>query len=194
MAGMISELVNRVHIASPPWTNLSFRYPVTSTVLGNFRLAAGDAVMPSIAAAHGDPLFANAVNHDSAMSSRAHLAWGAGAHQCPGRGLADMMVSAAVRRLFERCDLELGLPVDQLPWRSSAYVRGLRAFPVQFRMRQMPQLGTEDDGAGAVPAAGSATPAESAADDEPAPPRSAAARFMESLRHGVPPIGDGYVH
>jgi cytochrome P450 len=194
-AGMISELVNRVHIASPPWTNLSFRYPVAGTVLGNFRLAVGDAVMPSIAAAHGDPLFANAVKHDSAMSSRAHLAWGAGPHQCPGRGLADMMVSAAVSRLFERCDLELGLPVDQLPWRSSTYVRGMRAFPVQFRMREMPRSGIQDV-ASAVPAAGSAAclPTESAADDEPEQPRSVLWRFMDSMRRGVQPIGDGYVH
>jgi cytochrome P450 len=195
MAGMVGELVNRVHIASPPWTNLSFRYPVAATELGNFRLAPGDAVMPSIAAAHGDPLFANAVNHDSATSSRAHLAWGAGPHQCPGRGLADMVVSAAVRRLFERCDLEPGLPPDQLPWRSSAYVRGVRAFPVQFRMRQLPRWAAPKDAADAIVAAGSAPlPTERAADDEPGRPRSAAARFMESLRRGVEPIGDGYVH
>ncbi|MCQ4040995.1 cytochrome P450 [Streptantibioticus rubrisoli] len=197
-AGLIGELVNRVHIASPPWSNLTFRFPVADTSLGGFRVAAGDVVMPSIAAAHGDPLFADAVNQDSTMSSRAHLAWGAGPHQCPGRGLADMMVSAAVGRLFERCDLQLDVSVDQLPWRSSTYVRGMRSFPVRFRMRAQP---------GPVPGTGSARPAaesESAApakatqttegDADADQSRPALRRFMANLRKGVPVIGDGMVH
>ncbi|MGW7001559.1 cytochrome P450 [Streptomyces sp. NPDC054933] len=195
-AGLISELVNRVHIASPPWSNLSFRYPVSDTALGNFRLAAGDVVMPSIAAAHGDPLFADAVNQDSAMSSRAHLAWGAGPHQCPGRGLADMMVSAAVSRLFERCDLELGLPVDQLPWRSSTYVRGMRSFPVRFRMRELPSsvLGAGSPRPEAASATAGPPQDDQAAAVEPDQPRPALRRFLASLRRGVPVIGEGMVH
>ncbi|WP_253209204.1 cytochrome P450 [Streptomyces niphimycinicus] len=186
MAGPVEELVNRVHIASPPWVNLTFRFPVVDTDLGDFRLAAGDVVVPSIAAAHGDPTFATPGSQDASVSSRAHLAWGAGPHQCPGRGLADMIVATAVGRLFERCDFELGLPVDQLPWRSSTYVRGLKSFPVRYRMRtrQTPM----------PPAAGAAAPAplpepEPSAHPTPAPtqperPRSALWRFLASLRRG----------
>ncbi|MDF3288057.1 cytochrome P450 [Streptomyces silvisoli] len=196
-AGLIGELVNRVHIVSPPWSNLTFRYPVADTSLGGFRIAAGDVVMPSIAAAHGDPLFASAINEDSAMSSRAHLAWGAGPHQCPGRGLADMMVSAAVGRLFERCDLELGLPVDRLPWRSSTYVRGMRSFPVKFQMRAqpIPAPGTRSADPTAAPEAatpGQRTEADAGANADQ--PRPALRRFMANLRKGVPVIGDGMVH
>ncbi len=142
------------YVPNRPFT---FRYPVADTSLGGFRIAAGDAVMPSIAAAHGDPLFANAINEDSAMSSRAHLAWGAGPHQCPGRGLADMMVSAALGRLFERCDLRLGLPADQLPWCSSIYVRDMRSFPVRFQLRARPgpaPVGRRRTGSGARAAGG----------------------------------------
>lgn len=186
--GHADELVNRVHIASPPWTNCTFRFPVADTDLGNFRLAAGDAVMASIAAAHGDPQFLSAMDHEASKSSRAHLAWGTGVHACPGRGLADMMVTTAVSRLFERCDFELGLSVDQLPWRSSTYVRGLRSFPVRFRMRE-----AKNNTARSAPAAGAAgdstaqEPVAAATSAEQDRPRSALWRFLASLRRGGQP-------
>ncbi|OPF71676.1 cytochrome P450 [Streptomyces antioxidans] len=189
MAGPPEELVNRVHIASPPWVNLTARFPVADTDLGDFRLAAGDAVMPSIAAAHGDPMFATPGSQDASVSSRAHLAWGAGPHQCPGRGLADMIVTTAVGKLFQRCDFELGLPVDHLPWRSSTYVRGLKAFPVRYRMRTRRAPMPSAPGAAAAaslpepePAAHPAPAAEASASAQPERPRSALWRFLASLR------------
>ncbi|MBW8089839.1 cytochrome P450 [Streptomyces hygroscopicus subsp. hygroscopicus] len=193
MAGPVEELVNRVHIASPPWVNLTFRFPVADTDLGDFRLAAGDAVLPSIAAAHGDPMFATPGSQEASVSSRAHLAWGAGPHQCPGRGIADMIVTTAVGKLFERCDIELGLPVDQLPWRSSAHVRGLKSFPVRFRMRtrQVPVPAAPETAAPAPdPAPAAASDPAPAPAPEPATPaqperyRSALWRFLAGLRRG----------
>ncbi|GDY52224.1 cytochrome P450 [Streptomyces violaceusniger] len=193
MAGPAEELVNRVHIASPPWVNLSSRFPVADTELGGFRLAAGDAVMPSIAAAHHDPMFAASGSYERAVSSRAHLAFGVGPHQCPGRDLADMIVSTAVRTLFDRCDFELDVPVDELPWRSSAYVRGLKSLLVRFQIREWQAPRRPATGA-AVPTPAAPAPAPTS-DPEPAPsaeaepaqperPRSALWRFLASLRRG----------
>ncbi|WP_039939034.1 cytochrome P450 [Streptomyces himastatinicus] len=189
MAGPTEELVNRVHIASPPWFNLTARYPVADTDLGDFRLAAGDMVMPSIAAAHGDPLFMTTNSYERSTSSRAHLAWGTGPHQCPGRELADMIVTTAVGRLFERCDFELGLPADQLPWRSSAFVRGLKSFPVRFRMRARqapvpPSPGLPVPASAPTPGPTAPAPGPAAAPTRPARPRSALWRFLASLRRG----------
>ncbi|WP_055550099.1 cytochrome P450 [Streptomyces sp. NBRC 110028] len=194
MAGPIEELVNRVHIASPPWVNLTPRFPVADTDLGDFRLAAGDMVIPSIAAAHGDPLFTTTSSYERSVSSRAHLAWGTGPHQCPGRELADMIVTTAVGKLFERCDFELGLPADQLPWRSSTYVRGLKSFPVRFRMRAhrapaAPSPALPTPAPTPAPAAGpppAAVPGLQALEPAPASrperPRSVLWRFLASLR------------
>jgi hypothetical protein len=40
-----------------------------------------------------------------------------------------------VSRLFELfAHLELALPVDQLPWRSSPFMRGLRSLPVRYEL------------------------------------------------------------
>lgn len=174
--GSFHELVNRVHITSAPWPNLAFRFAAADTVLGNYRIAAGDPVCPSAAAAHGDPIFAKALRDDGVTSTRAHLAWGAGAHQCPARDMAETVATIALGRLFDRCDLEMTLPVDQIPWRSSLYARGVRALPVRYRMRQLPGEAAQLP----VPP----PPSEPPAPAQPTRPRSRLWRFLASLRGG----------
>ena len=184
--GTYHELVNRVLIASPTWTNGTHRYPVTDTVLGGYRIAAGDAVLPSIAAAHADPEFRKGLGDDAVASSRGHLAWGAGAHRCPAQELAEMVTVTAISRLFDRCDLELGLPPDQIPWRSPYYVKGVKALPVRFRIRQ-PERPAAAAAAPAYPppAAGAAPGAAGGAPPRAArPPRSRLWRFLAGLRGG----------
>ncbi|MFD0690595.1 cytochrome P450 [Actinomadura fibrosa] len=137
--GMVGETVNRAAMAKPPNTNMTFRFARADTALGGVAIAAGDPVMASVAAAHADPRFADALDPHSVNSSRAHLAWGAGPHRCPADELATRIVTIAVERLFERmAELELGLPVDQLPWRSSPLMRGLRSLPVRYRLHERP--------------------------------------------------------
>lgn len=94
----------------------------------------------SSAAAHADPLFSGQMTPGSStISSRAHLSWGAGPRQCPARELASTIAAAGVSRLFERFGhLELALPVDQLPWRSSPFMRGLRSLPVRYELTASP--------------------------------------------------------
>jgi cytochrome P450 len=136
--GMVKETVNRVAMSTPPLAN-TFRFPTVDAKLGEFSIAAGDTVMVSIAAAHADPQFVGGINPDSLLSSRAHLAWGAGAHHCLGRQLAITITSVAVSRLFDRfSELELSLPADQLPWRYSPLMRSLRSLPVRFELSDVP--------------------------------------------------------
>jgi hypothetical protein len=123
---------------NPPTANLCFRFAARDVRLGNYCIRAGDIVSPSVAAAHRD-LLAIGSSHivDSAISTRAHLAWGAGAHQCPSaaRELAGTIVTTAVGRVFDHfARAELTLPPDQLPWRSGPVVRGLRLLPVRYEL------------------------------------------------------------
>jgi cytochrome P450 len=142
--GMIRETINRVAMTNPPMANLTFRFPKTDVKLGNFTIAAGDPVMLSVAAAHADPVFMDHMTPDPILSSRAHLAWGAGPHHCLARDLATTITTVAVGRLFERfTHLELTLPADQLPWRSSPLMRGLRSLPVRFELPHAPIPGSE---------------------------------------------------
>ncbi|MFJ3670002.1 cytochrome P450 [Streptomyces sp. NPDC090106] len=135
-AGMVRETMNRVVMRKPPLVNFVPRFPVEDTALGNYTIRAGDPVWVSAAAAHADPLFAGQTSPgSSSISSRAHLSWGAGPRQCPARELAFTIAAAGVSRLVERFGhLEPALPVDQLPWRSSPFMRGLRSLPVRYEL------------------------------------------------------------
>ncbi|MFF0525100.1 cytochrome [Actinomadura nitritigenes] len=134
-AGMIQEAINRASTANPPMANLAFRWPRSDVRVGRFQIAAGDPVMVSPAAAHLDPAFTGNAAPDSIYSSRAHLAWSAGPHACLGRDLATTVTTIAVERLFERfAGLRLALPPDQLAWRSSPLIRGLRSLPVDYEL------------------------------------------------------------
>ncbi|SNT12292.1 Cytochrome P450 [Actinomadura meyerae] len=138
-AGMIQEAINRAAAANPPMANLSFRWAKSDVRLGRFQIAAGDPVMVSPAAAHLDPAFTGATAPDAIYSSRAHLAWSAGPHACLGRDLATTVTMIAVERLFDRFStLRLALPADQLPWRSSPLMRGLRSLPVNYELAGPP--------------------------------------------------------
>ncbi|GGS13481.1 cytochrome P450 [Streptomyces humidus] len=138
-AGMVRESMNRVVMRKPPLVNFVPRFAAKDTPLGNYTIRAGDPVWVSSAAAHADPLFAGNVCPSTTVSTRAHLSWGAGLRQCPARELASTVAAVGVGRLFERfAELELALPADQLPWRSSPFMRGLRSLPVRYELAAMP--------------------------------------------------------
>ncbi|GGK93909.1 cytochrome P450 [Sphaerisporangium melleum] len=179
--GSIEELVNRIALVRTPAAHLTFRFPLVDVQMGRFVIAAGDPVVPSIAGAHTDPLFAGAIDRNALRGTRAHLAWGAGPHRCSGRHLATRITTIAVGRLLDRFTrVRLALPADQLPWRSSPMLRGLRSLPVHFELAPRPL----PPGA-LAPAASAADRPRPAADAAPAPEapaRSAFWRFLGGLR------------
>jgi cytochrome P450 len=139
-AGMVRETMNRVVMRKPPLVNFVPRFAARDTPLGNYTIHAGDPVWVSSAAAHADPLFADRVARGTTISTRAHLSWGAGRRQCPARELASTVAAVGVGRLFERFShLDLALPADQLPWRSSPFMRGLRSLPVRYELASAPE-------------------------------------------------------
>ncbi|MFC8517909.1 cytochrome [Streptomyces sp. NPDC057257] len=141
-AGQLGETVNRAALANPPVANMCFRFAARDVRLGNFLVRAGDAVTPSAAAAHQDLLaIGSSPMVGSAVSTRAHLGWGAGPHQCPSaaRELGGLIVATAVGRVFEHFGrAELTLPPDQLPWRAGPVVRGLKVLPVRYELSGPP--------------------------------------------------------
>ena len=129
---------NQALLINPPGANLCFRFAARDVRMGNFWVRAGDVVVPSPAAAHQDLLSGGHSNiRDSVISTRAHLGWGAGPHQCPSdaRDVASMIVTTAVGRFFEHFDrAELAVPQEQLRWRSGPMVRGLQQLPVRYEL------------------------------------------------------------
>ena len=175
-AGMLRETMNRVVMRKPPLVNFVPRFAAEDTPLGNYTIRAGDPVWVSSAAAHADPLFADHVAPSTTISTRAHLSWGAGRRQCPApaRELASTIASVGVGRLFERFShLDLALPVDQLPWRSSPFMRGLRSLPVRYELASAPAPSTSAGSAPETP--GTALP------DPAARQRSSLWRYLTGL-------------
>ncbi|KFG01821.1 cytochrome P450 [Streptomyces europaeiscabiei] len=182
-AGMVREAMNRVVMRKPPLVNFVPRFAAADTRLGNYTIRAGDPVWVSSAAAHADPLFADHVAPSTTVSTRAHLSWGAGPRQCPARELASTVAAVGVGRLFERfANLDLALPVDQLPWRSSPFMRGLRSLPVRYELVPTAERPPVDDPA-AQPAgdAGVGGTVDTVVPDVSARQRSSLWRYLTGL-------------
>ncbi|MEI5520293.1 cytochrome P450 [Streptomyces brasiliscabiei] len=180
-AGMVREAMNRVVMRKPPLVNFVPRFAAKDSRLGDYTIRAGDPVWVSAAAAHADPLFADHVAPSTTVSTRAHLSWGAGPRQCPARELASTVAAVGVGRLFERfAHLDLALPVDQLPWRSSPFMRGLRSLPVRYELA--PGAGPRPDDPEAAPAgAGDTGRGQGVTPDASARQRSSLWRYLTGL-------------
>jgi cytochrome P450 len=177
-AGMVRETMNRVAMRKPPLVNFVPRFAAEDTPLGNYTIRAGDPVWVSSAAAHADPVFADHVAPSTTISTRAHLSWGAGRRQCPARELASTVAAVGMGRLFERFShLELALPVDQLPWRSSPFMRGLRSLPVRYEL-------SSSSSAPAQPSAEQPEQSQPAIPDPSARQRSSLWRYLTGLIRG----------
>ncbi|MEV5981348.1 cytochrome P450 [Streptomyces sp. NPDC052114] len=96
-------------------------------------IEAGDGVVLLNPAANRDPdVFPRPHELDLLRSTRNHLSFGFGAHQCIGQNLARLIVEVALRGLFGRFPaLRLAVPLDEVPVRQGL-VFGLNALPVQW--------------------------------------------------------------
>ncbi|MEV0742498.1 cytochrome P450 [Streptomyces sp. NPDC050549] len=119
---------------SAPVHATAFRFAAEPIDLAGTRIAAGDTVQISLAAASRDPLhFPDPDRFDLRRRGPGHLAFGHGLHHCLGAPLARTEAAVAVRLLLHhRPDLTLATDPTTLRWRTSTLVRGLSALPVRF--------------------------------------------------------------
>ncbi|APU16087.1 MULTISPECIES: cytochrome P450 [Actinoalloteichus] len=130
----------------PPLANFGPAYPTEDVRLPDGTvLPAGRPVVVSYAAANIDPNLAG----DRGTGNRAHLAWSAGPHTCPGQSQARIIASLAIEKVLDRLpDVELALPEEDLRWRLGPFQRALTALPVRF-----PPVAVPEDPGGPVPTA-----------------------------------------
>ncbi|MEO3751922.1 cytochrome P450 [Streptomyces sp. B6B3] len=110
------------------------RYAAEALELAETRIAAGDAVLVSLAAASRDPLhFPDPDRFDIRRRAQGHLGFGHGLHHCLGAPLARVEADIALRGLLEqRPALAFASDPATLTWRSSALLRGLVELPLRL--------------------------------------------------------------
>lgn len=117
---------------SSPVANYSLHFPKTDLTFHGTYLPAGTPVMVSYAAANTCP-YSGGSSDGYRSGTKAHLAFAAGPHACPGRDLALLIATAAIERLASYLpDVELAVPVGQLTYREGPFHRTLTALPARF--------------------------------------------------------------
>ncbi|MFJ2233395.1 cytochrome P450 [Streptomyces sp. NPDC087859] len=116
-----------------PVHTTAFRFAAEPLELAGVRIAAGDAVLVSLAAASRDPLrFPDPDRFDITRRTTGHLGFGHGLHHCLGAPLARMEAAVAVRLLLRhRPALAFATDPAELTWRSSTLLRGLAELPLR---------------------------------------------------------------
>lgn len=104
----------------------AFRFAAEPLELAGTRVAAGDAVLVSLAAASRDPLaFPDPDRFDLTRRPQGHLGFGHGVHHCLGAPLARAEAAVALRLLLERHPrLALDADPESLTWRAGTLLRG----------------------------------------------------------------------
>ncbi|WP_051796181.1 cytochrome P450 [Streptomyces sp. NRRL S-87] len=133
----------------PPLAVVPTRWAKADTHLGGARIAAGDMVMLGLAAGNVDPAIRSDLT-EPMWGNRSHLAFGAGAHECPGQDLGRAIAEAGVDLLLERLpDVRLAVGEDDLQVVGTWMSRRLTGLPVRFT----PQQGRQAPAAAAPPTA-----------------------------------------
>ncbi|MEU1266142.1 cytochrome P450 [Streptomyces cellulosae] len=112
----------------------AFRFAGEPLELAGTRVAAGDAVLVSLAAASRDPFaFPDPDRFDLTRRPQGHLGFGHGVHHCLGAPLARAEAAVALRLLLERHPHPaLDADPESLTWRAGTLLRGLTALPVHL--------------------------------------------------------------
>lgn len=129
-----SRAINELLRLDSPSHVAEYRYAGESMTIADARVAEGDVVLLSLAAANRDPnRFPDPGTLDLTRDARPHLAFGHGAHTCLGSHLVKLETEIAITTLFGRLpDLTLDVPSGEVDWGYAPTFRGPRALPVNF--------------------------------------------------------------
>ncbi|WP_418955335.1 cytochrome P450 family protein [Streptomyces tritici] len=140
-----TDVVEETLRHEPAVAHLPLRYAVTDIALPDGRrIAAGEAILASYAAANRHPEWhgPDADDFDVTRLNTDHLAFGHGVHFCLGAPLARLEVATALRALFERFpDAELAVTPEELRPLPSLISNGHQTLPVRLRPRRGPDAG-----------------------------------------------------
>ncbi|MEU1951586.1 cytochrome P450 [Nocardia rhamnosiphila] len=99
-----ADVIEEVLRFEPSIAHAPLRYAVQDLVLGGVAIAEGDPILSCPAGANRDPAVYgdSADEFDPARENKEHMAFGYGAHRCPGAPLARLEAQVALPTLFRR--------------------------------------------------------------------------------------------
>jgi cytochrome P450 len=109
------------------------RYASQDLTIGGVRIRRGEVVIVSWPAANRDPArFPDPDRFDVRRGDAGHLGFAYGPRYCLGAPLARMEAATAFEALLRCPRLGLAVPRQELRWRITPNIRGLKALPVTF--------------------------------------------------------------
>jgi cytochrome P450 len=130
------EALEQILWDEPPVPWYPGRWAVGDTELGGQKIKAGDMMMICPAAANVDPRIRPDLE-EPVHGNRAHQAFSAGPHECPGQDIARAIAAAGIDRLLVRLpDLHREDEEAPLSWASAGISRMLTDLQVVFTPKQ----------------------------------------------------------
>ena len=115
-----------------PVERATTRWAAKDTIFNGQQIKRKDPIIVVLAGANHDPAeFDNPTLFDITRDSQQSLAFGYGIHYCVGAPLAKIEGEIAIRTLLNRMpNMRLADPQNELEWRMSTIIRGLKHMPV----------------------------------------------------------------
>jgi len=111
---------------------MTARTAVEEIEIGGKTLTKGQQAVIVLAAANRDPVqFADSDTFDITRKDNVHIAFSHGIHYCLGAPLARAEAQIVIKTLLHRMP-NLRLATEELEWRETVTIRGLKALPVLF--------------------------------------------------------------
>jgi cytochrome P450 len=110
------------------------RVATEDVTIGGQLIRAGETVLMNLPAGNFDPTFVERPeDFDCSRSSRGHLGFGYGVHQCLGQNLARVEMQVALSTLARRLpDMRLAVPADELKFQNDKEIYGVTELPVTW--------------------------------------------------------------
>jgi cytochrome P450 len=130
VANVVEELMRYLTIVH----SLIDRVATEDVTIGGQLIRAGETVLMNLPAGNFDPAFVERPeDFDCTRSSRGHLGFGYGVHQCLGQNLARVEMQVALSTLARRLpDMRLAVPADELKFQNDKEIYGVTELPVTW--------------------------------------------------------------
>ncbi|GAA1226045.1 cytochrome P450 [Kitasatospora nipponensis] len=152
------EALDQVLWDSPPALVVTGWWATGDTELAGQPIREGDMLLLGVAAGNVDPAIRPDLS-EPLYGNRAHLAFSAGPHECPGQDIGRAIAETGIDVLLTRLpDLRLGVPESELRWTSSWMARHLVALPTRFTATRPRSAAAPVPGQRSAPVAAPVTP------------------------------------